>query len=171
MIMINYYFLLFFILWKVTESFSLNESSLSFSKAFPKFDNLKKKSETFVRRDSDTNNDIPSSYRRTLFFQAMIVGATTIGATKTSHALTAKNEALCGTGFFTNIAQYRCTDIGDISDEGKSKNLSTNQEMATDSLLSKLDLSTDDNTATDLQNQSDNTKKSEKSSEVGSNKE
>jgi len=51
-----------------------------------------------------------------------------------------RNEALCGTGFYTNIWQYKCTDLGDISDEGSAKGLSASEEGAADSLLSKLDL-------------------------------
>ena len=59
-------------------------------------------------------------------------------------ALKPNNEALCGTGFFTNIAQYKCTDIGDISDEGKSRKVSAEEDSRMDSLMSKfgdLDLS------------------------------
>ena len=62
--------------------------------------------------------------------------ATTSGAT-TANALEERNEALCRTGFFTNIAQYYCTDIGNIADEGRTRGLSANQEGTTDSLLSK----------------------------------
>ena len=77
--------------------------------------------------------------RRSFLVQSMIMVATTCGtAVGDGHAIEPRNEALCSTGFFTNIAQYYCTDIGNISDEGKIKDLSTNQEMATDSLLSKL---------------------------------
>lgn len=53
-------------------------------------------------------------------------------------ALKERNEALCGTGFFTNIALYKCTDIGDISDEGKSPPLSTTEEGSMQSLLGKM---------------------------------
>ena len=167
--MMKYNYFLFFIVWEVTNSFSWNDSSLVLSKTFLKSDR-RLQNVLFVKRDNE-NDDIPSSClrRRSLFCQAiMIVGTTTSFATN-SHALTAKNEALCATGFFTNIAQYRCTDIGDISDEGKSKNLSTNQEMATDSLLSKLDLSTDTATTNNVENPTENSKKSGNVSEVGSN--
>ena len=53
-------------------------------------------------------------------------------------ALQARNEALCGTGFFTNIALYKCTDIGDISDEGRSRPLSTTEEGSMQSLMDKM---------------------------------
>lgn len=66
-------------------------------------------------------------------------GAWTTGP-KPTEALEKKNEVLCGTGFFTNIAQYKCTDIGDISNDGKVTSLSETQDMATDSLLSKFGL-------------------------------
>lgn len=41
--------------------------------------------------------------------------------------------------------QYRCTEIGDISDEGKAQDLSESQESSTDTLLSKLKLESDNN--------------------------
>jgi hypothetical protein len=53
-------------------------------------------------------------------------------------ALKERNEALCGTGFFTNIAQYMCTDIGDISDEGRSKKFDEKELGSMDSLMSKM---------------------------------
>jgi hypothetical protein len=56
-------------------------------------------------------------------------------------AVQERNEALCRTGFFTNIMQYRCTDLGDISDEGEARSLSESQAEAADGLLSKLGLS------------------------------
>jgi hypothetical protein len=58
-------------------------------------------------------------------------------------ALKDRNEALCGTGFFTNIAQYKCTEIGDISDEGKSQPLSNDEEGSMQSLLSKMGMAED----------------------------
>mmetsp|Transcript_16899 Transcript_16899/g.48553 ORF Transcript_16899/g.48553 Transcript_16899/m.48553 type:complete len:155 (-) Transcript_16899:139-603(-) len=53
-------------------------------------------------------------------------------------ALKPNNDALCGTGFFTNIAQYKCTDIGDISDEGQSRKTTAEEDSRMDSLMSKL---------------------------------
>jgi hypothetical protein len=43
---------------------------------------------------------------------------------------------LCGTGFFTNIWQYKCTDLGDIEDEGKINVYRRRGQM--DSLMGKL---------------------------------
>jgi hypothetical protein len=84
-----------------------------------------------------------------------------------ANALKERNEALCATGFFTNIGQYfndkkvsfpffsivtltfkstpstiagqwYCTPIGNIADEGQSGVLSPDQEGVADSLMSKL---------------------------------
>ena len=57
-----------------------------------------------------------------------------------ANALQEKNEALCNTGFFTNVGAWYCTDIGNIGDEGKSKPLAGKEEASVDSLLSKFDL-------------------------------
>lgn len=56
-------------------------------------------------------------------------------------AIQERNDALCGTGFFTNIMQYRCTELGDISDEGMPRALSEQQMESVGGLLSKFDLS------------------------------
>lgn len=48
-----------------------------------------------------------------------------------------RNEALCGTGFYTNIWQYKCTELGDIQDEGTPGGLSPSEESTAESLLSK----------------------------------
>lgn len=61
-----------------------------------------------------------------------------------ANAIQEKNEALCNTGFFTNVGAWYCTDIGNIGDEGKSKELSPNEEASVDSLMSKFDLHIDD---------------------------
>ena len=73
--------------------------------------------------------------RRDFLGQAFI-----LGLSSPAFALQEKNEALCGTGFFTNIWQYKCTEIGDIEDEGESKALSTNEESSIDSLMTKFNL-------------------------------
>lgn len=57
-----------------------------------------------------------------------------------AYALQERNEALCNTGFFTNVGAWYCTDIGNIGDEGKSKALSDEAEARVDSLMSKFDL-------------------------------
>ncbi|KAG7363197.1 hypothetical protein IV203_026557 [Nitzschia inconspicua] len=65
-------------------------------------------------------------------------------------ALKPRNEALCGTGLFTNFLEYRCTDLGDISDEGQKTSFSnTNDAGTADSLLSKLNLGVEDNSNVD----------------------
>lgn len=65
-----------------------------------------------------------------------------------AYALKERNEVLCGTGFFTNIAQYMCTDIGDISDErGSGRSLNQQEIASTDSLMDKLSISTTSSTS------------------------
>ena len=66
-----------------------------------------------------------------------------------ANALQERNEALCSTGFFTNIWQYKCTVVGDIEDEGVAKELSSDDERTVDSLLSKLSI-VDGNNATTI---------------------
>eukprot|EP00553_Chaetoceros_curvisetus_P000922 CAMPEP_0204629808 /NCGR_PEP_ID=MMETSP0717-20131115/18954_1 /ASSEMBLY_ACC=CAM_ASM_000666 /TAXON_ID=230516 /ORGANISM="Chaetoceros curvisetus" /LENGTH=97 /DNA_ID=CAMNT_0051646851 /DNA_START=84 /DNA_END=377 /DNA_ORIENTATION=+ len=61
-----------------------------------------------------------------------------------ANALQKRNEALCGTGFFEHFNEFRCTAIGDISDEGGAKRLNENESIAADSLMGKLGLSTSD---------------------------
>jgi len=58
-------------------------------------------------------------------------------------ALKQKNEALCGTGFFEHIYEYKCTAIGDIQDEGMSKTMSQAETGVTDSLMGKLGFDTE----------------------------
>lgn len=74
--------------------------------------------------------------------RSFLSGTTLVGiwgiATPATYALQERNEALCGTGFFTNIWQYKCTDLGDIEDEGKAKELSDEDQGTVDSLLAKL---------------------------------
>jgi len=45
---------------------------------------------------------------------------------------------LCGTGFFEHFNEFRCTPIGDISDEGTVKALSAKEDGISDGLLGKL---------------------------------
>ena len=59
-----------------------------------------------------------------------------------------RNELLCGTGFFTNIYQYKCTEIGDIENEGKSKDLSSSELSSVSSLMDKLELSSSSSSTT-----------------------
>ena len=51
---------------------------------------------------------------------------------------------MCNTGFFTNVGAWYCTDIGNIGDEGKSKELSIEAMSTVDSLLSKFDINNGD---------------------------
>jgi hypothetical protein len=84
-----------------------------------------------------------TSSRRS-FVAALAGGAAAWGATTTTpaaHALQERNEALCNTGFFTNIWQYKCTPLGDIQDEGFAKDLTNADQGTVDSLMSKLELS------------------------------
>ena len=57
---------------------------------------------------------------------------------QSASALEERNEMLCGTGFFTNIAQYKCTEIWDISDEGKAKSVSEKELGSMGSLLQRM---------------------------------
>jgi len=58
-------------------------------------------------------------------------------------ALQKRNEALCGTGFFEHYDEFRCTPIGDISDEGTSKELSVKEADISDGLMGKLGVAMD----------------------------
>ena len=105
-----------------------------------------------IRRHKRSNNNSDFQHqpqRREILRSAAVGGGLTlinylalqlVLDTQTAHAVKHSNEALCGTGFFTNIAQYYCTEIGDISDEGKSRKLSVEETSSLDSLMNKLDL-------------------------------
>ena len=79
-----------------------------------------------------------------VLFGTLLTG---VGTPTVAQAVQPKNEALCGTGFFENIWQYKCTDLGDIQDEGIPSTLSLEQQGATDSLLDKLNLQLDEEDA------------------------
>ena len=66
-------------------------------------------------------------------------------------AVKERNEALCGTGFFTNIWEYRCTELGNIADEGIGKSFSAAELGTADSLLSKLNLDGSSSSTTNKQ--------------------
>jgi hypothetical protein len=76
-----------------------------------------------------------------------------VGKPTAAQAVKPKNEALCGTGFFENIWQYKCTELGDIQDEGIPSTLSPEQQGATDSLMGKLNLQQDEDVPTDRTNE------------------
>jgi hypothetical protein len=71
-------------------------------------------------------------------------------------ALEQRNELLCGTGFFTNIAQYKCTDIGDISNDGKATELTAQEQSSMTSLLDKLGVVVTNNNDDDGDNNKNN---------------
>ena len=82
--------------------------------------------------------------RRILFQKTLVASglftAATLMSPMPSLALKQRNEQLCATGFFTNYLEYRCTDIGDISDEGQKTTFSNKDEEAADSLMDRLNL-------------------------------
>jgi hypothetical protein len=69
----------------------------------------------------------------------LIFGAS-VAVPSSANALEKRNEALCATGFFVNIYQYKCTDIGDIEEDGKPKELSKEEDSSVNSLMGKLGL-------------------------------
>ena len=85
----------------------------------------------------------PSMDRRSALLATV---ATTVVAVAPSPALAlkAKNEGLCGTGFFEHIYEYKCTAIGDIEDEGYSKSMSNAESGMADSLMGKLGVDSGD---------------------------
>jgi len=97
------------------------------------------------------SNFLNSKSRRNFFEKIPITLIGSIGMLtfngKGAYATQPRNDALCATGFFTNIAQRMCTEIGDITEDGLRTSLTDKQTGITDSLLGKLDLDFD--TATD----------------------
>ena len=73
--------------------------------------------------------------------------AALIGGGASAHAVQPRNEALCNTGLFEHFLEYRCTPLGNIQDEGQTKALSSQEQVTTDSLLSKLSLEDSHTTA------------------------
>ena len=65
-----------------------------------------------------------------------------------AYALQERNEVLCGTGFFTNVGAWYCTDIGNIGDEGSAKPMSKQEASSVDSLMSKFNFEDDSITIT-----------------------
>lgn len=80
--------------------------------------------------------------------KAFTFGTAILVGPSSAYALEKRNEALCGTGFFTNIAQYKCTEIGDISKDGKTKDLTNEEKSSVESLMGKLVLDEKNNNAT-----------------------
>lgn len=94
-----------------------------------------------ARGDSGTDHvaNQPLKNRRSILQGVVLPTLAGLVVTPPSaQALQARNEMLCGTGFFTNIAQYKCTEIGDISQDGKVQSLTPAEEGSMQSLLDKL---------------------------------
>jgi hypothetical protein len=119
------------------------------------------------QRETHSNNRVPSrrEFVSKAIPTLLLAGSLDV---KPSFALKERNAALCGNGFFTNIgnrsrtiiglprllllkqsdlqsltafhetAQYLCTEIGDISDEGKSRKMSNEEIGSMESLLGKM---------------------------------
>ena len=106
----------------------------------------------------ETDSNSPPTIHRSAFLSSTVALFGLLSATPAAHALKKKNEALCGTGFFEHIYEYKCTAIGDIEDEGTSKGLSQSETGLTDSLMGKLDLGSDAVFVGDNNSSSGNTK-------------
>ena len=90
-------------------------------------------------------NVSPSIKRRSFIISPSIaLSLSFIVNTPKAEALRPKNDALCGTGFFEHIYEYKCTAIGDIEDEGSAKALNSDEMGITDSLIGKLGVSVED---------------------------
>jgi hypothetical protein len=93
---------------------------------------------------SDQKRQTHFADNRREFISLASILATPFLIPKPSEALQSKNDNLCGTGFFEHFQEYRCTTIGDISDEGLSKDMNDSDKGLTDSLMGKLGVSIDD---------------------------
>lgn len=93
---------------------------------------------SMVVNHHQSSSKTSSSKRRALFFFG---AASTFLPPPPAQAIQERNELLCGTGFFTNIGAWYCTELGNIADEGKSGELSKQQDQTADSLMSKLGVS------------------------------
>ena len=105
--------------------------------AAPSFDTGK----VLSKNEDKHDNDVGSSRRRHILLLPFAVPA--LVAPTGASAVKPRNEQLCGTGLFTNYLEYRCTELGDISDEGQRTSFSAKEEGAADSLLGKLNLDFD----------------------------
>ena len=89
--------------------------------------------------DRDHPEPIGRMGRRKVLAAAAAAAALASAPTR-AHALKKRNEALCGTGFFEHIYEYKCTEIGDIEDEGNSRAMNSAENGLTDGLMGKLGL-------------------------------
>jgi len=85
----------------------------------------------------------PKDATRRASFATLGTLSTGIFASNNAHAVQPRNEVLCSTGFFENIWQYKCTELGDIEQDGKAADLNAQESQQADSLLGKLMLETE----------------------------
>ena len=76
-----------------------------------------------------------------------------------SSALESRNESVCGTGLFEHFQEWRCTPIGNILDEGSSKDLKDVEVASIDSLMGKLGVNMDDLNGMDADSEKDGKKR------------
>lgn len=88
--------------------------------------------------DNALDHDRRSFFRRSVGVVAVM--ASLQPTIQNVQAVEERNEALCKTGFFTNIAQWYCTEIGNIGDEAKAKNLTSTESSSINDLMGKLSL-------------------------------
>jgi hypothetical protein len=93
-----------------------------------------------LRRNSSDGSARRTFFARSILSAFVVVVGNSALETQEALALEERNEILCGTGFFTNIAQYKCTEIGDISGEGKAKKVNEQELRSMESLLGKMGL-------------------------------
>jgi len=103
----------------------------------PKWENMSRSCSVTPCQDAQVDND-PVMERRGLFATAFATSSLLLLAVTPAEAVKPRNAALCDTGLFDNLMEYRCTPLGNIEDEGTSRNLSEKEESAADSLMSKL---------------------------------
>jgi hypothetical protein len=108
-------------------------------------------------QSSSKTPSICSSKRRALLFFG--AASTFLVVPPPAQAIQERNELLCGTGFFTNIGQWYCTDLGNIADEGNPGELSKQQDKTADSLMDKLGLSDASSTDTESNDKKSNAEK------------
>ena len=92
-----------------------------------------------IQRQSESSTSMVIDRNRRSFFVSLVIFPTLSSNTiPSANAVTPKNEILCNTGLFENFQEYRCTSLGDISDEGKVKEIDAKEQGSMDSLLSKM---------------------------------
>jgi hypothetical protein len=135
--------LVFSLVLPEVESFLFQRSFASFGRLINDDTHLRPRTNPKGNYLQATPREERSQSRRLVFEKLgtlLVVSLGTITVPQPATALKPRNEQLCGTGFFTNFQEYKCTEIGDISDEGQRTSLSATEEGAADSLLSKFNL-------------------------------